>query len=231
MKVVLRFLEGQLVPCGSFVRPERSSRRRGVESGSHSSVGRFSASDTPQCQFASNGVNSRPSQRSGCGSCAWSRRRQCSCSAESTTRDHRRRGVHVPVFDPMDSDEEDEFDAVSRNATVGHADPQGPTQVDSDDEPMVRVGRFTPWLHVDSVAGTAVDSAMDSAVAAFRRERFGSSDEDPLSCPVEATQHNPVSVSASRQATPPPALALGANATNQFFSLATDSVVNSHPPT
>ena len=65
----------------------------------------------------------------------------------------------MPVFDPMDSDEEDELDALSRNATgasvVGHADLQGPTQVDSDDEPMVSVGRFTPWLHADSVAGTA----------------------------------------------------------------------------
>ena len=42
------------------------------------------------------------------------------------------------------------------------ADPQGPTLVDSDDEPMVNVGRFTPWLHADSalsVAGTAIDSA------------------------------------------------------------------------
>ena len=35
----------------------------------------------------------------------------------------------VPVFDPLDSDEEDELDALSRNATfapvVGHADFQG----------------------------------------------------------------------------------------------------------
>ena len=136
----------------------------------------------------------------------------------------------VPVFDPMDSDEEDAFDALSRNATVGHADPQGPTQVDSDDEPMVSVGRFTPWLHADSVPGTAVDSAMDSAVAVSRRERSGSSHEDPLSCRVEATQHDLVSVSVSRQATPPPALALGAHATNQFFSLATDSD-DEQPPT
>ena len=53
-----------------------------------------------------------------------------------------------PVFDPSDSDEE--------------ADLQGPTLVDSDDEPMVSVGRFTPWLQADSalsVAGTAIDSA------------------------------------------------------------------------
>ena len=35
-------------------------------------------------------------------------------------------GSDVPVFDPMDSDEEVEFDAVSRNATVGHADLQDP---------------------------------------------------------------------------------------------------------
>ena len=88
------------------------------------------------------------------------------------------------------------------------------TQVDSDDEPIASVGRFTPWLHADSVAGTAIDSAMDSAVAAFRRERSGSSDEDPLSRGDEATQHDLVSVSVSRQATPPPALALGVHATN-----------------
>ena len=58
----------------------------------------------------------------------------------------------VPVFDPLDSDEEDELDALSRNAT-------GATQVDRDDEPMVCDGRFTPWSHADSVAGTAIDSA------------------------------------------------------------------------
>ena len=58
----------------------------------------------------------------------------------------------LPVFDPLDSDEEDELDALSRNAT-------GATQVDRDDEPMVCVGRFAPWLHADSVAGTAIDSA------------------------------------------------------------------------
>ena len=92
------------------------------------------------------------------------------------------------------------------------------------------LARFTPWLHADSVPGTAVDSAMDSAVAVSRRERSGSSHEDPLSCRVEATQHDPVSVSVSRQATPPPALALGAHATNQFFSLATDSD-DEQPPT
>ena len=109
----------------------------------------------------------------------------------------------VPVFDPMDSVDEDEFDALSRNATVGHADPQCPTQVDSDDEPMVSVGR--------------------GAVAASRRERFGSSDECPLSC--QATQHD---LGVSRQATPVPAL--GALATNQFFSLATDSD-DEQPPT
>ena len=43
----MRLVEGQSVPCGSFVRPERGSRRRGVKCGSHSSVGRFTASDTP----------------------------------------------------------------------------------------------------------------------------------------------------------------------------------------
>ena len=78
-------------------------------------------------------------------------------------------------------------DELSRNATVGHADVQGPTQVDSDDEPMVSVGRCT-----------AIDSAMDS----------------PLSRPNEVTQHDPVCVSVSRQATPPPALPLGAHAAN-----------------
>ena len=40
-------------------------------------------------------------------------------------------------------------DALSRNVTgvsvVGHADLQSPTQVDSDDEPMGSVGRFTRW--------------------------------------------------------------------------------------
>ena len=76
-----------------------------------------------------------------------------------------------------------------------------------------------------------IDSAMDSAVAASRRERSGSSDEDPLSRRDEApTQHDSVSVSVSRQATPPPALALGAHATNQFFSLATESD-EEQPPT
>ena len=58
----------------------------------------------------------------------------------------------MPVFDPLESDEEDELDALSRNVTgvpaVGHADLQGPTQVDSDDEPMVSVlplrGSSTP---------------------------------------------------------------------------------------
>ena len=229
VKVVLRLIEGQLVPCGSFVRLERSSRRRGVESGSHSSVGRFSASDTPQCQVAM-------------GSTAGHRRGLVVEVAPGVvdgsavvlpSPPHVITDVvasDVPVFDPMDSDEEDEFDAVSRNATVGHADPQGPIQVDSDDEPMVSVGRFPPWLHADSVPGTAVDSAMDSAVAVSRRMRSGSSREDLLSCRVEATQHDPVSVSVSRQATPPPALALGAHATNQFFSLATDSD-DEQPPT
>ena len=59
----------------------------------------------------------------------------------------------------------DEFDALSRNVTsvsaVGHADLQGPTQVDNHDEPIVS-GRFIPWLHADSalcVIGTSVDLA------------------------------------------------------------------------
>ena len=49
----------------------------------------------------------------------------------------------APVVDPLESDEEDELDALSRNVTgvpaVGHADLQGPTQMDSDDEPMAPV--------------------------------------------------------------------------------------------
>ena len=57
----------------------------------------------------------------------------------------------VTLFDPLDSDEEDELDALLRNAT-------GATQVDRDDEPMVCAGRFTPWFHADSIAGTAIDS-------------------------------------------------------------------------
>ena len=61
------------------------------------------------------------------------------------------------------------------------------------------------------------------AVAASHRERFGFSDECPLSC--QATQHD---LGVSRQATPVPAL--GAFATNQFFSLATDSD-DEQPPT
>ena len=40
----------------------------------------------------------------------------------------------VPELDPLDSDEEDELDAFSRNAT-------GATQVDRDLEPTVSVGR------------------------------------------------------------------------------------------
>ena len=40
-------------------------------------------------------------------------------------------------------------------SVVRHADLQGPTQVDSDDEPMVD-GRSTLWLHADS---TVIDSA------------------------------------------------------------------------
>ena len=49
----------------------------------------------------------------------------------------------------------------SRNATDafgGHADLQRPTQVDRDDEVTVSVGRVTPWLHADSVDGTAIAS-------------------------------------------------------------------------
>ena len=40
--------------------------------------------------------------------------------------------------------------------------------MDSDDEPMVSVGRFTQWLHADSassVAGTAIDSAQPATLA------------------------------------------------------------------
>ena len=51
----------------------------------------------------------------------------------------------VPVFDPLESDEEEELDAPSRNVTsvpaVGRADVQGPTQVDYHDELFVG-GRF-----------------------------------------------------------------------------------------
>ena len=57
----------------------------------------------------------------------------------------------VPVFHLSDSEEEDEREPLSKNAT-------GATQVDRDDEPVVCDGRFTPWSHVDSVAGTAIDS-------------------------------------------------------------------------
>ena len=53
----------------------------------------------------------------------------------------------VPVFDPLESDEEDEFDAPLTDVTgvpvVGRADLQGP--VDNHDEPMVSA-IFTPWL-------------------------------------------------------------------------------------
>ena len=60
----------------------------------------------------------------------------------------------VPVFDPLESDEEDELDALSRKVTgvpaVGRAALQGSTQVDNHDEPMVS-GRFTPWLHEEPV--------------------------------------------------------------------------------
>ena len=89
----MRLIEGQLVPCGSFVRLERSSRRRGVNSGSLSPVGRFSA---PQCQVAS--IGSTAGHRRGL---------VVEVAARVMEPD-------VPVFDTMDSVDEDEFDALSR---------------------------------------------------------------------------------------------------------------------
>ena len=136
------------------------SRRGGVESGSHTAVGRISASDTPQRQVASNEFQSRPSKRFGCGSCAQCCGRLCSCSAESPhviadvvksdlqvgdagLLAQSARVQSVPVFDPLEFDEEDELDALSRNVTgvsaIGHAVLQGPTLVDSDDELMAPV--------------------------------------------------------------------------------------------
>ena len=82
----------------------------------------------------------------------------------------------APVFH-WDPDEDDELDALSRNATDalgGHADLQRPTQVDRDDEVTVSVGRVTPWLHADSVAGTGIASQAsgDRGAGACPANRF-----------------------------------------------------------
>ena len=82
----------------------------------------------------------------------------------------------APVFH-WDPDEDDDVDALSRNATDalgGHAYLQRPTQVDRDDEVTVSVGRVTPWLHADGVAGTGIDSQAsgDRGARAFPANRF-----------------------------------------------------------
>ena len=78
----------------------------------------------------------------------------------------------VFVFDPLDSDEEDELDAFSRNAT-------GATQVDREDEPLVCAGRFTPWLHTDSVAGTAINSAQPTVSICEASQASGDASQHP----------------------------------------------------
>ena len=86
-------------------------------------------------------------KRFGCGSCAQCDRRFCSCSAGVTVvtnveSDVMARVQRVPVSGPLDSDEENELDALSRNGAgvpvVGHVE----THVEScrriEDPPQCR---------------------------------------------------------------------------------------------
>ena len=148
-KVVLRLAEGHLV-CGSRVRLERSLRLGGVESRSFTSVEsrpwftcRIPSSDTPQRQVAGKGA--RAGYRRGLVvevAPGFVDATAVALASAPNVITHVMES-NEPVFDPSDSDEE--------------ADPQGPILVDSHDEPIVNVGRFTLWLL--SVAGTAIDSA------------------------------------------------------------------------
>ena len=90
----------------------------------------------------------------------------------------------VPVFDPLDSDEEDELDALLRT---------GATQVDCDDEPMVCVGRSAPLLPADRVAGaqpTVSICEASQASASQCGQTFGDRISG-LACPWAAVRSHP----------------------------------------